>query len=397
MWSSLRNWYRALEARQLARMTEAQRLDTLQIDHALKRNAWRLLAFFVVLIAFAATLLSRFAPKIGFGEALIVVTLLIVCVAVTFFVAWVGYDRFGPRRLTYLLRSIVLAILGGFTGAFVASGFDVENFTRFLSTRSFDIVLITGTVGLALATLAQVIVFMRKREMTAVQAHFESRQREERLGHHLTETRLRLLQMQVEPHFLFNTLGAVRQLAEGRANEAATLVAYLIEFLRSGLAGLRDEGSTLGREAAMIEAYLAIMKTRFDARLAWSVDVPKALRDVPIPPALLISLVENAVKHGIEPWPPGGRIDITATGGGDAEPIVVTIADTGAGMQAQPGNGMGLSNVRERLAITYGAAARLDLRENEPRGFVATLTLPRSLPVVDVARPVATPVIPHGC
>ena len=129
----------------------------------------------------------------------------------------------------------------------------------------------------------------------------------------------------------------------------------------------------------MVRAYLRIMQTRLGQRLAWSVTVPEGLEDVATPPGMLITLVENAIKHGIEPLPEGGRIDVSALREShpDGARIAWSVVDTGAGLVGEPcTSGIGLANIRERLALQYGERARLSTDGNDPRGFVARLVLP---------------------
>ena len=122
------------------------------------------------------------------------------------------------------------------------------------------------------------------------------------------------------------------------------------------------------------------MRTRLTRRLDYAIDIPAALADVPLPPGMLITLVENAIKHGIEPSPAGGRIDISARV--DGASLAVRVSDTGAGLAGggQPGQGIGLANIRERLGLLFGDMAALELAENAPRGFVACLLLPHPAP-----------------
>jgi sensor histidine kinase YesM len=129
----------------------------------------------------------------------------------------------------------------------------------------------------------------------------------------------------------------------------------------------------------MVRAYLRIMQTRLGQRLAWSVTVPEGLEDAAMPPGMLITLVENAIKHGIEPLPAGGRIDVTAVRESHPDGVCIawTVVDTGAGLVGEPcASGIGLANIRERLALQYGERARLSTDANEPRGFAARLVLP---------------------
>ena len=129
-----------------------------------------------------------------------------------------------------------------------------------------------------------------------------------------------------------------------------------------------------------MRAYLSIMQTRLGRRLDFAVSIPPALGDVPLPPGMLITLVENAIKHGIEPHAPGGRVEVTARATEDR--VEIDVADTGAGLDesAEPGTGIGLANVRERLSLLYGERASLELFVNQPRGFRARLAFPREAP-----------------
>lgn len=129
----------------------------------------------------------------------------------------------------------------------------------------------------------------------------------------------------------------------------------------------------------MVRAYLRIMQTRLGSRLQWSVTIPEELEDAAVPPGMLITLVENAIKHGIEPQPAGGRIDVTATREAhpDGARIALSVVDTGAGLVGTPGvSGIGLANIRERLALQYGERAVLETDANNPHGFIARFALP---------------------
>ena len=188
------------------------------------------------------------------------------------------------------------------------------------------------------------------------------------------ESTLRLLKAQIEPHFLFNTLGAVQQLAEGKAPEAAALTAELITFLRATLSSLRRDRTCLADDLAICDAYLHIMQTRLGHRLSFSIDCPPSVAKVSLPNTLLLTLLENAIKHGIERSSNGGRIDITVRHVTDD--IVIEVADSGAGFSDAPGQGVGLQNVREQLALSFGARASLVLEAKEPQGVVARITIP---------------------
>ena len=191
------------------------------------------------------------------------------------------------------------------------------------------------------------------------------------------EARLRMLQAQIEPHFLFNTLATVRRLYRTSPADGATILDDLMQYLAVALPQMRAADSTLGREVALTEAFLKIQKIRMGGRLAFGLDVPEPLRDARLPPMMLITLVENAVKHGLAPLPEGGAIDVSASAAG--RDLVVRVADTGRGFIESKGGGTGLANIRARLAALHGGAARLTLAHNVPRGVVATLTMPLSM------------------
>lgn len=198
----------------------------------------------------------------------------------------------------------------------------------------------------------------------------------------LMEARLQALQAQVEPHFLYNTLANVQALTEVDPPAANKMVGHLIEYLRAALPKMRETSSTVGQEVELARAYLNILKMRMAERLDFAISVPDELSSVPFPPLMLPSLVENAIKHGLEPVREGGRIDVIAEKVGERFRIVVK--DTGRGMSAngttsanaETGGGVGLSNIRERLLALYGETAKLSLESNQPKGVIATIEIP---------------------
>jgi len=199
---------------------------------------------------------------------------------------------------------------------------------------------------------------------------------EESLKRQLVEAQLKMMQAQVEPHFLFNTLASVDYLIETDPPTASKMQKNLIQYLRAALPQMREGSTTLGKEIQLCRSYLEILKFRMEDRLHYTVTVPQGLQSAQFPPMMLQSLIENSIKHGLEPKPEGGAITISAD-------IVdgrlrVTVADTGLGFAAgsQPGTGVGLSNVRERLAALYGGRARLSIDANHPSGTIVTIDVP---------------------
>ncbi|GAB6194774.1 sensor histidine kinase [Lysobacter xanthus] len=191
----------------------------------------------------------------------------------------------------------------------------------------------------------------------------------------LTVARLNLLHAQVEPHFLYNTLASAQLLTRSDPPRAEEMLGHLIQYLRHSLPRTEDEQSTLGAELERALAYLEIMKVRMGARLDVQVDVPERLRATAMPPMMLQTLVENAVKHGLEPRTGGGTIWIRARRSEDH--VAVTVADDGEGLSGKTsGTGIGLKNVRERLRLVYDGAASLAVVANFPAGVAATLSVP---------------------
>lgn len=197
---------------------------------------------------------------------------------------------------------------------------------------------------------------------------------ESSLARQLTEAKLAALQAQIEPHFLFNTLASVRQLILTDPEAAAKMQGDLIKYLRAAIPQMRESTTTLAREAELSRAYLDILKVRMENRLNWTIDIPPALGAAGFPPMMLPTLVENAIKHGLEPLTQGGEIRISAAAAGGK--LRVSVADTGVGFADEPGGGVGLANMRERLASLYGKQAQLIVEPNWPRGAKMTIEIP---------------------
>jgi sensor histidine kinase YesM len=194
----------------------------------------------------------------------------------------------------------------------------------------------------------------------------------------LAEARLKALQAQIEPHFLYNTLANVVSLIGPHPAQAQHMLERFIDYLRASLAASRSEQATLGSEAKLIAAYLDVLAVRMGERLRYRIEVPDALGQFAIAPMLLQPVVENAISHGLEPKVEGGEIVVSARIEGAH--VCVQISDTGAGLNeaapAKPGGGVGLGNLRERLRTLYGGEARVELLENQPCGMTVRLMLP---------------------
>ncbi len=197
----------------------------------------------------------------------------------------------------------------------------------------------------------------------------------EELRARTAEARLQALQAQVEPHFLFNTLAHVKWLYRRDPGGGRTMLDRLLDYLQAALPRVRQSTTTLEQELQLAQAYLDIQQIRIGGRLAFSIEVPDEIARLRFPPLMLLTLVENAIKHGIAPQTEGGTIGIVARA--DDRRLRIEVRDTGAGLSKSAGSGMGLANVRARLTALFGAGARLVIEPNVPHGVVAAIEIPR--------------------
>jgi sensor histidine kinase YesM len=194
----------------------------------------------------------------------------------------------------------------------------------------------------------------------------------------LTEAQMATLQAQVEPHFLFNTLALIGQLIETDPPEAARIHTHLIDYLRATLPQMRaGGGGTLGKQVEMARAYLAIMQARMKERLAVTFNVPDFLGSAPFPPMMLQILIENAIKHGLEPKIEGGRIEIAARV--VHATLRVDVRDNGVGFNMHSDDGVGLANIRERLRLLYGKDGELVIETPPDGGTLVSIRIPYSM------------------
>lgn len=288
---------------------------------------------------------------------------------------WPRQVRGVPRMLFHVVLLAVTVPLGIGLGNLLLSG---TSPLKVLAQRGvlWQSMLLAVVIGI-------LMYFVRVAAERRMQAALDEARQKELIASSsrlLAEARLRALQAQIEPHFLYNTLANVVSLIGTRPAQAQHMLERFIDYLRASLAASRGDSATLGSEAALLAAYLDVLMVRMGERLRYRIEVPDALRDFAIAPMLLQPVVENAISHGLEPKVEGGEIVIGAAVQG--EHVCVTISDTGAGMgdngtaSTKPGGGVGLSNLRERLRSLYGGAARVELLENQPCGMTVRLMLP---------------------
>ena len=270
---------------------------------------------------------------------------------------------------------------------FAAIRIDPEDFEDTVSKRVFTFRGLLGDLGatvmiLLFAYLAAAKIVSRKvaqadeKVRSAVDAASK-----EAMDRQLVQAQLQVLQAQVEPHFLFNTLATVDYLIETDPARASQMQKKLITYLRGALPQMRQESSTLGREMRLIRSYLDLIKMRIEERLEVEINVPDFLDTAEFPPMMLQSLVENAIKHGIEPKPEGGKVSVTARI--QRGMLWVEVKDTGVGivdtekLQAPTsGGGIGLENIRERLAMLYPGKGRLTLIADDTAGTIVRIGVP---------------------
>lgn len=232
---------------------------------------------------------------------------------------------------------------------------------------------ITGS-ALVIAPVLALGALYRERDAQARHQALKFELERSELEKQALDARLRLLHAQIEPHFLFNTLANVQELVENGSPRAPEVLRHLIAYLRGAMPRLDDSAATLGHEIGLVRAYLELMRVRMPDRLVFEIDVPAELEAERFPPMALLTLVENAIRHGIDPAEQGGRVTVRARR--DGSTVSVSVADTGVGLREHSVAGTGLANLRARLGGVYGPHAWLELREQAPRGVVAEIVFP---------------------
>ncbi|MFG6442590.1 sensor histidine kinase [Roseateles sp. LKC17W] len=300
------------------------------------------------------------------------------CVTACFFFAFRGFERLAPQHwldtinswrdwragLFYSGTAMLCSVTGLVIGlAAVDAVWSMPGWYRALARPAF------WGEFVAISLLISLVLGLR----------YRARWKQERLQARVTEAQLRLLQGQIEPHFLFNTLANVQSLIDFDPPRAKLMLERFTDYLRASLGQLRGESTTLAQEFAMLESYLGLMQLRMGERLRMRLVLPPELAGVALPPLLIQPLVENAVHHGLEPKIDGGEITISAQR--DAQGLCISVADDGQGLDAprrRPGNGVALDNIRARLAARWGATATLTLAPRDGGGTLALIRIPHT-------------------
>ncbi len=275
-----------------------------------------------------------------------------------------------------LVGAVVVGSAVGLVFVFAIKGYLIGDVHYRVETGLIDSHVLAWTMFSCclMGTCVSLFFMLKNREARARAQMLKAEADRNMLSKQAIEAELKLMQAQVEPHFLFNTLASVQFLTETDPPKSGLMLGHLLAYLRAALPQLRSDSTTLGQEVELAQAYLSIMQMRMGSRLSFVVAVAPELTAHRFPPMLLMSMVENAVKHGLEPRAEGGTIRIEARRRG--ERLAVAVVDDGRGLRDKAGNGVGLTNLRERLQALYGAKARFSLEEVSPHGARATIEIP---------------------
>jgi len=321
------------------------------------------------------TIIALFLTHLGFGSGLYINFIFSQSIGLCMcaFILAGHYFVKRPSIPGHALLLLVAMPAGAAVGAFVGTQIAGFSFSEILRGRpAFFIQMLF--IGILFGTMITYFFFSRERISQTEEQLQEEQIKRLTLEKKTLETHLKLLQAQIEPHFLFNTLSNILSLLESDPTKGKAMIEDLTRYLRASLSRTRDRMTTLGQEMDLVRAYLDIYKVRMGERLRYTLEVPEALRDLSFPPMLVQPLVENALKHGLEPKIEGGNIVVKVEQ--DTDCCRVSVADTGAGLLENSVAGIGLANVRERLEVIFNGKAHLTLEENQPSGLKVTMEIP---------------------
>ena len=327
--------------------------------------AWPRVRFVLVVAGILGALMGTHADA---PWLLTVVRVILIGLAVLF--VFGGLEHW-PHRLPRWLPRTVLRIVG---------------IAVVIPPATYFIAAITGggskhdcmfllAFAILIAPWVAIGTILRQRDAFAREQALEFNLQRSEFERRESDARLRLLQAQVEPHFLFNTLANVQALVDSGSPQASKVLSNLIAYLRAAVPRMNSRMATLADEGELAKAYLDLMQMRMPDRLQFSIRLEPAVAQLECPPMTLLTLVENAVRHGLDPSEKGGRIDVDAWLRDDR--CVIRVTDTGVGLTSKThGLGTGLTNLRERLRIAFSGEARFALTEVAPRGVCAEVSFP---------------------
>lgn len=286
--------------------------------------------------------------------------------------AGIWRQKLMPRRQAQLLAVAIGAVLAPLTVKLLSSGGAPSVFFDTVPmVRGYVMVTLGGAI---VGTLFALGALYRDRDAHARAEALQFALERETLERQAATARLQLMTAQIEPHFLLNTLANVQELVESGSPQAVPMFRSLITYLRAAMPQLRREAATLGDEERLLRAYFELMTMRMPDRLTVSIDIDSELRGLRFPPMALLTLAENAIRHGIDPGCDGGTIEVGARRV-DGNTVHIWVADTGVGMSESADMGTGLTNLQARLQALFGASATLELSEQNPHGLRADLRL----------------------
>ena len=320
-----------------------------------------------VAVGLLVSSLAKSSPRAFFVRALVLG--LSATAAFALFEAW-------PRRLPPWLQRWVLQVVA--VGASVPATLFAMYHPPPPGSPPYlehhDWMLLTH-LALLVAPWTALAAVVRQKEAFARHQELAFALERSELEREALDARLHLLQAQVAPHFLFNTLANVQALVDARSPQASAVLGSLVRYLRAAVPQLHEPAATIERELQLVRPYLELMQMRMPDRLEYALSVDPAALELRCPPTTLLTLVENAVRHGIDPSEEGGRIEVhVARVGGRC---VVRVTDTGVGLHpSADGPGTGLTTLRERLRLIFGDAAQLRLASGAPRGVAVEVDMP---------------------
>jgi hypothetical protein len=275
-------------------------------------------------------------------------------------------QRWVPRAVVQLLAVGMMAPAASWISFLLSEGRGVLKYME--SPQHLRGYTMLSIVALVFGWIVALFALRYERKQRALTERLRLERERDALEREVVDARLRLLQAQIEPHFLFNTLANIEALVESKSDNAGPILRHLISYLQAAMPRFNDAEATLETEMQLVRAYLELMHLRMPDRLQFELVSAPELNTIQFPPMALLTLVENAVRHGIDPSMTGGRIEAGSRLDAETGKAVLWVADTGVGMPETATPGTGLANVCARLRALYGPDARLELHEQTPHG-----------------------------